>query len=90
MEKTDAQTREVGQPPMEPDYRPVIDISYVELPEKVTHRINLSSILGTVAFLAALSAPGAIEGERYVTALVLVVVFGVCAGLSGKEDRKKK
>ena len=90
MEKTDARTREAGLPPMEPDRRPVIDISYVELPEKVTHRINLSSILGTVAFLAVLSAPGAIEGEMYVTALALVVVFGVCASLSGKEDGKRK
>ena len=44
--------------------RLVIDVSYVELPERVTHRINASGVLGGISFLSMLLAPGAVEGGR--------------------------
>ena len=68
----------------------VVDISYVELPEKPTGRINLSNILGTFAFLAMLAAPGAVEGEMYITAAALVGICAVCARLSIREEGKRK
>ena len=68
----------------------VIDISYAELPEKPTGRINLSNILGTFAFLAMLAAPGAVEGEMYITAAALVGICAVCARLSIREEGKRK
>lgn len=71
--------------------RPVIDISYVEMPARLTCRIiNLSNILGAIAFLAMIAAPGAVESEMYITAVVLVAIFAVCAHLSIREDGKRK
>ena len=71
--------------------RPVIDVSFVELQERITHRIfNASNVLGTIALLAMITAPGAVEGEMYITAVVLVVIFAVCANLSIREDGKRK
>lgn len=71
--------------------KPVIDIDYVELPERPACRIfNLSNILGAAAFLAMIAAPGAVEGGMYITAVVLVVVFAVCAHLSIREDGRGK
>lgn len=76
---------------VEREPRPVIDVSYVELPERITCRIiNLSNILGAIAFLAMIAAPGAVESEMYITAVVLVAIFAVCAHLSIKEDGKKR
>ena len=68
----------------------MIDISYVELPERVTHRINLGSILGTISFLSMLLAPAAVEGESYIVALALVATCGICAYLTIKENGKKR
>lgn len=70
--------------------RPVIDISYVELPERVTHRINLSSILGTISFFSMLFAPAAVEGESYILALALVAACGICAHLAIREEGKRR
>lgn len=57
------------------------------------HRIfNLRNIYGTIAFLSLICAPGAVESEMYVTAVVLVAMVGIFAYLALKEDgqiRKK-
>lgn len=51
------------------------------------HRIfNASNIFGAIAFLATIAAPGAVESEMYITAVVLVAIFAVCAHLSIRED----
>ena len=51
------------------------------------HRIfNLRNIYGTIAFLSLICAPGAVESEMYVTAVVLVAMVGIFAYLSLKED----
>ncbi len=68
---------------------PIIDVSYVELPAKVTCRIDLSGVLGMFSFLALLLIPGAVEGGNYILALVLVVILIICAQLSIREDGKK-
>lgn len=73
----------------ESDYT-VIDISYAELPQKSTGRINLSNILGTISFFAMLAAPGAVESEMYITAVVLIAIFAVCAHLSLRQEGKRK
>ena len=51
------------------------------------HRIfNLRNIYGTIAFLSLICAPGAVETEMYVTAVVLVAMVGIFAYLSLRED----
>lgn len=51
------------------------------------HRIfNLRNIYGTIAFLSLICAPGAVESEMYVTAVVLVAMVGIFAYLSLRED----
>lgn len=51
------------------------------------HRIfNLRNIYGTIAFLSLICAPGAVESEMYVTAVVLVAIVGIFAYLSLRED----
>ena len=53
------------------------------------HRIlNLRNIYGTIAFLSLICAPGAVESEMYVTAVVLVAMVGIVAYLSLREDGK--
>ena len=69
---------------------PIIDVSYVELPMKLTHRVSLGRFLGGMSFLAMLAAPGAVEGEMYITAVVLVAIFAVCAHLAIREEGKRK
>ena len=55
------------------------------------HRIfNLRNIYGTIAFLSLICAPGAVESEMYVTAVVLVAMVGIFAYLSMKEDGQIK
>lgn len=55
------------------------------------HRIfNLRNIYGTIAFLSLICAPGAVESEMYVTAVVLVAMVGIFAYLSLREDGKIK
>ncbi len=55
------------------------------------HRIfNLRNIYGTIAFLSLICAPGAVESEMYVTAVVLVAMVGIFAYLSLREDGQIK
>ena len=55
------------------------------------HRIfNLRNIYGTIAFLSLICAPGAVESEMYVTAVVLVAMVGVFSYLSLREDEQIK
>lgn len=57
----------------------------------MTHKIlNASNILGAIAFLAMLAAPAAVEGEMYITAVVLVVILAGCAHLSIREGGNRK
>ncbi len=69
--------------------RPVIDISYVELPERLTYRIDVSYVLGAVAVFALIAATGTAE-ENPLLSLICTVVFAVCAYLSIREDGKKR
>ena len=55
------------------------------------HRIfNLRNIYGAIAFLSLICAPGAVESEMYVTAVVLVAMVGIFAYLSLREDGQIK
>ena len=55
------------------------------------HRIfNLRNIYGTIAFLSLICAPGAVESEMYVTAVVLVAMVGIFAYMSLREDGQIK
>lgn len=56
----------------------------------LTYRIDASSIFGSIAFLAMLAAPGAVEGGMYMTAAALTAACGICAYLSIREDGKKR
>ncbi len=69
---------------------PIIDVSYVELPEKVTYRANLGSVLGGISFLSMLAAPAAVEGGSYILAVALVAVCGICAKLAIREEGKRR
>ena len=51
---------------------------------------NLRNIYGTIAFLSLICAPGAVESEMYVTAVVLVAMVGIFAYLSLREDGQIK
>lgn len=74
---------------VEREPRPVIDVSYVELPDRVTHRIfNASNVLGTIALLAMIAATGA--GESLLLGLLFTAIFAGCTYLSVKEDGKRK
>ncbi len=73
---------------VEREPRPVIDVSYVELPEKLTYRFfNASTILGTAAILAMIAATGA--GDNLLLGLLFTAIFAGCTYLSIKEDGKK-
>lgn len=74
---------------VEREPRPVIDVSYVELPEKLTYRIDASFILGTIAVIAMIAATGTAEGNPLLS-LICTAVFAGCAYLSTKEDGKRK
>ena len=51
------------------------------------HRIfNLRNIYGFIAFMCLLFVPGAVESEMYITAFVMIVVMGITAMLSMRED----
>lgn len=72
-----------------PDKRPVIDVTYVEIPDRLTHRVNLGSIYGAISFFALIACVGAVE-ENPVLSLVLAAVFTKCVYLSLREDGKIK
>jgi len=57
----------------------------------MTHRIfNLSNLLGCIAFILLLLIPGAVEAEKYITALIMIIAMAVLAHLSMKEDGKRE
>ncbi len=57
----------------------------------MTHRIfNLSNLLGCIAFILLLLIPGAVEAEKYITALIMIIAMAVFAHLSMKEDGKRE
>lgn len=56
----------------------------------MVHKVlNASNVLGTIAFLAMITAPGSAE-ENPLLAVALVAVFAGCAYLAMKEDGKIK
>ena len=71
------------------DTHPVVNMSYVELPERLTYRIfNTSNIFGTAALLAMIAATGA--GDNLLLGLLFTAIFAGCTYLSIKEDGKKR
>ncbi len=50
---------------------------------------NLRNIYSTVAFMSLICAPGAVESEMYITAVVLIAIVGIAAYLAMKEDGTK-
>ena len=69
---------------------PVIDISCVELPEQVTHRINAGSILGAAAFLDLfVLIPGTVENNPLLT-VALILLFWVCVHQAMREEGRRR
>lgn len=58
--------------------------------EELRRIFNASNVLGTVAFIAMIAAPGAVESGSYIMALLFIAVFAGCSYLSIKEDGKKR
>ena len=57
----------------------------------MTHRIfNASNVFGTIAFLAIIAIPGAVEEEMYMKAAALTAACAICIYLSIREDGKKR
>lgn len=57
----------------------------------MTHKIfNLSNMLGGIAFILLLLIPGAVEAEKYKTAIIMIIAMAVLAHLSMKEDGKRE
>lgn len=48
----------------------------------------LSYFYGSLAFICMILAPGAVEGELYITAVVLIVFFALFAKLSVLEEKR--
>jgi len=69
--------------------RPVIDVTYVELPERLTYRFDASYVLGAAAVLAMIAAAGTAE-ENPLLSLICTAVFAVCQYLSIQENGKRK
>ncbi len=72
---------------VEREPRPVIDVTWVELPEKLTYRIDASYVLGAISFFAMIAATG--EGNPLLS-LICTAIFAICAYLALKEDGKRK
>ncbi len=68
---------------------PVIDVTWVELPERLTYRIDASYVLGAVAVFALIAATGTAE-ENPLLSLICTVIFAGSAYLSIREDGKKR
>lgn len=60
--------------------------------DKLLKRVfNLRNIYSTIAFVSLIiGAPAAVEGEMYITALVMVAIFGISAYLAMREDGWKR
>ena len=57
----------------------------------MTHKIfNLSNVLGCAAFILVILVPGAVEAEKYKTALFMIACVGILAHLSMKEDGQRE
>ena len=50
---------------------------------------NLRNIYGSISFLSLICAPGAVESEMYVTAVLLIAIMGITAALAMREDGTK-
>lgn len=50
----------------------------------------LSYFYGSLAFICMILAPGAVEGELYITAVVLIVFFALFAKLSVLEEKRMR
>ena len=50
----------------------------------------LSYFYGALAFICMILAPGAVEGELYITAVVLIVFFALFAKLSVLEEKRMR
>ena len=50
----------------------------------------LSYFYGELAFICMILAPGAVEGELYITAVVLIVFFALFAKLSVLEEKRMR
>lgn len=69
---------------------PVIDISYVKLPEKLTYRIDAGCVLSTVAFLDLfVFIPGTVEDNPVLT-VAFIFLLAVCVRLAAREESKRK
>lgn len=51
-------------------------------------KFNLSNILGIMAFLSILIVPGAVESEKYILAIVLIITSYFEADISMRENEK--
>ena len=51
-------------------------------------KFNLSNILGIMAFLSILIVPGAVESEKYILAIVLIITSYFEADKSMRENEK--
>lgn len=50
--------------------------------------LNLRTVSGTIAFFAAIAAPGACDGGTYMMCIALVGTFAGCAYLATRKDSK--
>ena len=74
----------VGREPL-----PVIDVSYVELPERLTHRVNLGSVLGALAGGRMLDLVGADVLLPCISAVsALGTVVTIAGAQSPRPDRR--
>lgn len=51
-------------------------------------KFDLSYLLGVMAFISLLLAPGAVESEKYILAIFLILTAGIAAHLTIKKDEK--
>ena len=58
--------------------------------EKVRKGFNLVNVLSGIGFVALILAPGALDSDMPVTAVVMISIFGICAALSLRENGKKR
>lgn len=53
----------------------------------MTHKVfNSSNLFGVIAFIALIASGGAAEGEMWLTAIVLLILFAVSVCMSIKEN----
>lgn len=69
---------------------PVIDISYMELPEKLTYRIDAGCVPGAIAFLDLfIFIPGTVEDNPVLT-VALILLLAICVYLAMREEGERK